>query len=142
MPSSGILHRVALIRTDVSEERIASIIRVTRMCKLGTTLASSVFQLLVAVNVVPSSLILVTVMIEAIHSSETSILTGTTRRNIPEDCNLHSHRRENHKYYMDLFPSICSVRPSDWGEGIQQSRCIPSSHPRTEQNQFPKCHAF
>jgi hypothetical protein len=30
---------VALVRTDVSEERIVSIIRVTRICELGTTLA-------------------------------------------------------------------------------------------------------
>jgi hypothetical protein len=39
MPSSGMLRLVALVRTDVSEERIASIIRVTRIGELGTTLA-------------------------------------------------------------------------------------------------------
>jgi hypothetical protein len=39
MQSSGMLHRVALVRTDVSEERIASIIRVTRIDELGTLLA-------------------------------------------------------------------------------------------------------
>jgi hypothetical protein len=33
------LHRVALVRTDVSEEPSASIIRVTRIGELGTTLA-------------------------------------------------------------------------------------------------------
>jgi hypothetical protein len=38
MPSSGILHRMDLVRTDVSEERIASIMRVTRIEELGTTL--------------------------------------------------------------------------------------------------------
>jgi hypothetical protein len=31
MPFSGMLHRVALVRTSVSEEHIASIIRVTRI---------------------------------------------------------------------------------------------------------------
>jgi hypothetical protein len=31
MPSSGMLRRVALVRTDVSEERSASIITVTRI---------------------------------------------------------------------------------------------------------------
>jgi hypothetical protein len=39
MASSAILRRVALIRTDVSEERSASFIRVTRIGELGTTLA-------------------------------------------------------------------------------------------------------
>jgi hypothetical protein len=39
MASSGMLLRVALIRTDVSEELSASFIRVTRIGELGTTLA-------------------------------------------------------------------------------------------------------
>jgi hypothetical protein len=39
MTSSGMLRRVALVRPDVSEERSASIIRVTRISELGTTLA-------------------------------------------------------------------------------------------------------
>jgi hypothetical protein len=33
------LHRVAVVRTDVLEERIAFIIRVTKIGKLGKTLA-------------------------------------------------------------------------------------------------------
>jgi hypothetical protein len=36
---SGMLRHVALVRTDVSEEHIACIIRVTRIGELGTTLA-------------------------------------------------------------------------------------------------------
>jgi hypothetical protein len=36
MSSSGMLHRVALVRTDVLEELNASIIRVTRIGELGT----------------------------------------------------------------------------------------------------------
>jgi hypothetical protein len=39
MMSSGRLRRVALVRTDVSEELKASFIRVTRIGELGTTLA-------------------------------------------------------------------------------------------------------
>jgi hypothetical protein len=96
---------VALVRTDVLEELSASIIRVTRIGELGTTLAvtsnrrtpravflRSVRRFLVTASV-PSSPILVTVMLEAIRSSETSVLTRTTRRNVSEDGILHSHRR-------------------------------------------------
>jgi hypothetical protein len=39
MPSSGMLRRVALVRTDVSEELTASIIMETTIGDLGTTLA-------------------------------------------------------------------------------------------------------
>jgi hypothetical protein len=56
MVSSGMLRRVALVRTDVSEVLSAFFIRVTRIGELGTR---------------------------------------ATRRNIPEDTILHSHRREN-----------------------------------------------
>jgi hypothetical protein len=39
MPSFGMFRHVALVITDVSEERIASIIKVKRISELGTTLA-------------------------------------------------------------------------------------------------------
>jgi hypothetical protein len=73
MASCGMLRRVALVRTNVSEELSASFIRVTR---IGVIL-----------------------MKEALSSSETSVLTRATLRNIPEDAILHSHRRENLKSY-------------------------------------------
>jgi hypothetical protein len=38
-------------------------------------------------------------MMEELRSSETSILKGTTRRNIAEDVILLSHRRKNLKSY-------------------------------------------
>jgi hypothetical protein len=41
MEYSGILRRVAVVRTDVSEELGASIIRVIRIDELGTTLAET-----------------------------------------------------------------------------------------------------
>jgi hypothetical protein len=42
MASSGMLRRVALVRTDVSEELSASFIRKTRIGELGTTLAVTI----------------------------------------------------------------------------------------------------
>jgi hypothetical protein len=81
MSSSEVLRRVALVATEVSKEHIASIITVTRIGELGTTLTvtnnrntlliflRSVRLLLVTANVVPSSPILVTLMMEAIRSS-------------------------------------------------------------------------
>jgi hypothetical protein len=108
MVSSGMLLRVALVRTDASEEPSASFVRVTRIGELGTTQAATsnrvflriVRRLLVAACVVPSSPNLVTLMKEALGSSETSVLSRATRRNIPENTILHSHRRENLKSYI------------------------------------------
>jgi hypothetical protein len=55
MPSFGMLRRVALVRTNVSAELSASVIRVTRVGELGTlavTSNRSVRRLLVTANVV------------------------------------------------------------------------------------------
>jgi hypothetical protein len=71
MVSSGMLRRMALVRTDVSEE-----LRV---------FLRSVRRLLVTTSVVPSSPILVTMMKEALSSSETLVLTRATWHNVSED---------------------------------------------------------
>jgi hypothetical protein len=70
------LRRVALVRTDVSEELRASFISVTRIGELGTTLA--------------------------VTSNRRTLRRNTIRHNIPEDTILHSSRRENLKSYIAL----------------------------------------
>jgi hypothetical protein len=99
MAPSGMLRRVALVRTDISEERSASYIRVTRIGVLGTTLAvtsnqSTLQRNTTTANAAPSSSILITLIMEKLISSETSDLTRATRRNIPEDAILFSSNFE------------------------------------------------
>jgi hypothetical protein len=84
MASSGMLRSVAFVRTDVSEELSAFFIRVTRIGEL------------------------VTLMKEALSSSEMSVLTRATRRNIPEDAIFHSHHRENLKSFNEAVS--CKAR--------------------------------
>jgi hypothetical protein len=93
-------------KNRVWEERITSI-RVTRIGELGTTLAvtsnrsklrgntlytkaflRSLLRLLVTANVVHSSSIRVSLVMEAMRSPETSVLTRATWRHIPDDCFL------------------------------------------------------
>jgi hypothetical protein len=78
------------------------LIRVTRITEVGTTLAVTINRrcvhwLLVMANI-PSSPIIVTLIMEALSSSETSLFTRATQRNIPEDTVL--------SMYVLFFSSI------------------------------------
>jgi hypothetical protein len=86
------LCHVALVRSDVSEECSSSIIRMT----------SCMLRLLVTADVVPSSQIFVTLMMEEICSSEMLVLTRATWWKLPEDGILHNHSRENLRSYKQL----------------------------------------
>jgi hypothetical protein len=88
------LRRVALVRTDVSDKRSASIIRVARISEVGTlavisnptyvAFLRSERRLLVTANVVPSSSILVTLLMEALRSPK--------RRFLQEPCDVTSQK--------------------------------------------------
>jgi hypothetical protein len=70
---------------------------------LSASLTTSLRSIILATpDVVPSSLILSALVMQAIRSSETSVLIRSARRHIPEDDIHHSHGRENLKSYIAL----------------------------------------
>jgi hypothetical protein len=88
---------VALIRTDVSEDQSP-----TSLCLYKSLLLRSV-----------TCSHSCTLNMEAIRSSETSVLIRATRCHLPEDNNHHCHRRGNLKSYtMSTMFSSEVARPS------------------------------
>jgi hypothetical protein len=75
--------------------------------ELGATLAVTSKRSTPERNI-DSLLIIFTLMMKAIRSSETSVLIRATLRLIPEDDILHSHRRENLKAYVPRYSSYSS----------------------------------
>jgi hypothetical protein len=94
------LRRVALVRTDVSEDLSASFIRVTRIGELGTTLAETSNRRTITDSCHPDEG-------GAKFLRNICSYTRATRRNISEDGILHSHRREN------LNLTSCFLSPRD-----------------------------
>jgi hypothetical protein len=116
MVSYGILRRVALVRTEVSEEPSVCFIRVTRIGELGTTLAVTSNRRTLRRNTK-----YFTLMKEALGSSETSVLTRATRRNILEDTILHSHSREILKSLRRMFTAEYTRTPRKAKDSLDSS---------------------
>jgi hypothetical protein len=110
---------VALVRTDVSEECSATILMVSRIGGLETLAVASnrrILQRNTTSDDFPRSPILVTLMMEALLSSEKSVLTRDTCRNIQEGGILHSHCYENLKSYIlaSVFHSFLQSLHAEW----------------------------
>jgi hypothetical protein len=89
---------VGLVRTDVSEECVASIFRVERICKLAS--------LLVTVNI-PSLRILSTLKMKVTICSKNLVLTRTTQHLIPEEGILDIFMVILHMLLIDGLKDIC-----------------------------------
>jgi hypothetical protein len=105
------LGHVAVVRAEVSEDRSASIIKVTRIGGLGTTLAVTSNRrtlrrkyFLQDPHGVTSQK--TTFFMDATCFPETSVLTRSTLRHIPEDGILHSSsswRRDHRRVLVDIL---------------------------------------
>jgi hypothetical protein len=72
----------------------------------------SAVRLLVTAKIVPSSPILVTLMMEAMCSSETSVLTRAMQRNIPEENILNNKAYPSKIYVITIEYRLVKIQVS------------------------------
>jgi hypothetical protein len=115
MASAGMLRRVASVRTDISEELSNSLIRMTRIDELGTMLAVTSYRRTLRRN---------------------TKWTRATRRNIPGDAILHSHRSEIFKSYklliirrLFIFQNCDYALQYIWSRDVQDYVYLTNSKP-------------
>jgi hypothetical protein len=87
-----------LVRTDISEEHVASTFNAERISELGTMLVatSRLLMFFLALRFFPF------MKMEETCSTEMSAVKRPIRRHLPEGIILNSHRRENLKSYIAL----------------------------------------
>jgi hypothetical protein len=108
---------------------------------------SQLLQLLVTVNFIPSSLIIFALIIEAIRSSETSVLARATRRHIPEDDILHSLCRGNViSYNIQLRTEVLPIKLPHLEPGTRSNvrrvpKCVRLMRTKRDDGYWPACGA-
>jgi hypothetical protein len=110
---------MALVKTDVSKKCITSIIPKHTAKKY---FYRSALQLLATANMVLNSLIIFTLKMEAILSSETSALARATWRHIPEDNILHRLRVFKNRVLRKIFGPKWDELTEGWRDGCKIER--------------------
>jgi hypothetical protein len=119
MVSSGMLRRVALVKTDVSEELSAFFIRLTRMVELGTTLAVTSNQQLLVTASYCHTILATTSVFQILRNRskyrECSLPAGRQR------CRIHTGSGDHQSSYMMDTGGGDSFHHKNVGRGVEMA---------------------